>query len=99
MKAHLIDTHLLVSRSSAKVNIKVTFSKMALLGSLMFHKHIFFKTEFSLKIKHLDPSSGICMQYFFYVTYFMYLCEAGVKEKLDEKNIAVKVISNLLPLD
>ena len=47
MKAHLIDTHLLVprSRSSAKVKVKYrdhVSQKMDILGALVFHKHIFF---------------------------------------------------------
>ena len=45
MKAHLIDTHLLVprSRSSAKIKVKYQghFSqKMGVPGALVFHKHI-----------------------------------------------------------
>ena len=47
MKAHLIDTHLLVprSRSSAKVKVKYqdhVSQKMGLSGALVFHKHILF---------------------------------------------------------
>ena len=47
MKAHLIDTHLLVprSRSSAKVKVKYQdhlSQKMGVSGALVFHKHIFF---------------------------------------------------------
>ena len=44
MKAHLIDTHLLVSRSSAKVKVKYQghdSQKMGVSGALVFHKHIF----------------------------------------------------------
>ena len=46
MKAHLIDTHLLVprSRSSAKVKVKYqghVSQKMVVSGALVFHKHIF----------------------------------------------------------
>ena len=45
MKAHLIDTHLLVtkSRSSAKVQVKYQghiSQKMAVSGALMLHKHL-----------------------------------------------------------
>ena len=57
MKAHLIDTHLLVPRlrSSAKVKVKYqghAFQKMGVLGSLVFQKHLFlvggsFKALFS----------------------------------------------------
>ena len=45
MKAHLIDTHLLVSRSSANVKVKYqghVSQKMGILGALVFHKHILF---------------------------------------------------------
>ena len=47
MKAHLIDTHLLVprSRSSAKVKVKYqghVSQKMGVSGALVFHKHILF---------------------------------------------------------
>ena len=58
MKAHLIDTHLLVprSRSSAKVKVKYqghVSQKMGVSGALVFHKHIlFFFFKFGLlKIK------------------------------------------------
>ena len=45
MKAHLIDTHLLVprSRSSAKVKVKYqghVSQKIVVLGEVVFHKHI-----------------------------------------------------------
>ena len=51
MKAHLIDTHLLVprSRSSAKVKVKYlghVSQKMDVLGALVFHKHILFHNVF-----------------------------------------------------
>ena len=45
MKAYLINIHLLVprSRSSAKVKYKGYISqKMAVMGALVFHKHILF---------------------------------------------------------
>ena len=47
MKAHLINTHLLVprSRSSAKVKVKYqdhVSQKMGISGALVFHKHILF---------------------------------------------------------
>ena len=52
MKAHLIDTHLLVprSRSSAKVKVKYqdhVSQKMGVSGTLVFHKHILFPLAFS----------------------------------------------------
>ena len=47
MRAHLIDTHLLIlrSRSSAKVKVKYqgnVSQKMGVSGALVFHKHILF---------------------------------------------------------
>ena len=50
MKAHLIDTHLLIpgSRSSAKVKVKYqghVFQKMGVSGALVIHKHILFGGE------------------------------------------------------
>ena len=50
MKAHLIDTHLLVPRSRSSAKVKVNYhvsQKMGVSGALVFHKHIlfFFKTE------------------------------------------------------
>ena len=49
MKAHLIDTHLLVprSRSSAKVKVKYKgyiSQKTAVSGAFVFHKHILFNS-------------------------------------------------------
>ena len=58
MKAHLMDTHLLVprSRSSAKVKVKYqdhVSQKMGVSGALVFHKHILFlfPTVFSKAFK------------------------------------------------
>ena len=45
MKAYLINMHLLVPRSSAKVNVKYKgyiSQKKAASGAFMFHKHILF---------------------------------------------------------
>ena len=47
MKAHLIDTHLLVPRSRSTAKVKVKFQghvsqKMGVSGALVFHKHILF---------------------------------------------------------
>ena len=55
MKAHLIDTHFLVPRSSAKVKVKYhgnVSQKIGVLGTLVFHKHIFFQwaTIYSLSL-------------------------------------------------
>ena len=54
MKAHLIDTHLLVprSRSSAKVLVKYqghVSQKMGVSGALVFHKHILFYLSLQAK--------------------------------------------------
>ena len=69
MKAHLIDTHILVprSRSSAKVKVKYqghVSQKMGVLGALVFHKYILFKFKrdqrpYILDEKQLQPSVGI----------------------------------------
>ena len=45
MKAHLIDTHLLVLRSRSSTKVKVKYQghvsqKMGVSGALVFHKHI-----------------------------------------------------------
>ena len=53
MKAHLIDTHLLVpsSRSSAKAKVKYqghVSQKAGVSGALVFHKHIMFILDFCL---------------------------------------------------
>ena len=50
MKAHLINTHLLVPRSRSSANVKVKYKgyisqKMAVSGTFMFHKHILFCME------------------------------------------------------
>ena len=55
MKAHLIDTHVLIprSRSSAKVNVKYqghVSQKMGVSGALVFHKHILFSLSLSLSL-------------------------------------------------
>ena len=47
MKAHLIDSHLLVPRSRSSAKVKVRYQdnvsqKMGVLGALVFHKHILF---------------------------------------------------------
>ena len=46
MKAHLIDTDLLVPRSMSSAKVKVKYQtrvskKMGVLGALVFHKYIF----------------------------------------------------------
>ena len=47
MKAHLIDTHLLVPRPRSYAKVKVKYQghvsqKMGVSGALVFHKHILF---------------------------------------------------------
>ena len=56
MKAHLIDTHLLVLRSSAKVKVKYqdhVSQKMGVSLAFVFHKHILFLLG-SLDTSNLD---------------------------------------------
>ena len=53
MKAHLIDPHLLVPRSSSSAKVKVKYQghvsqKMGVSGALVFHKQILFKFETNL---------------------------------------------------
>ena len=56
MKAHLIDTHLLVPRTGSSAKVKVKYQghvsqKMGVSGALVFHKHILFsfdKDQFNL---------------------------------------------------
>ena len=51
MKAYLINMHLLVPRSSAKVKVKYKgyiSQKMAVSGTFMFHKHILFSRVFQI---------------------------------------------------
>ena len=50
MKESLIDTHLLVSRSSAKVKVKYQShisQNMVVLGASVFYRHISLKQPFS----------------------------------------------------
>ena len=59
MKAHLIDTHLLVprSRSSAKVKVKYqghVSQKMGVSGALVFHKHILF-LQYNVNLVSIPP--------------------------------------------
>ena len=47
MKAHVIDTHLLMSRSRSSAKVKVKYQghvsqKIGVSGALVFHKHILF---------------------------------------------------------
>ena len=51
MKAHLIDTHLLVQRSRSSAEVKVKYQghislKIAFSGALMIHKHVLFSRQF-----------------------------------------------------
>ena len=68
MKAHLIDTHLLVprSRSYAKVKVKHQSNisqKMAALQALVFHKHIllFFHAPASKHHGHIVLLLSVCL--------------------------------------
>ena len=73
MKAHLIDTHLLVprSRSSAKVKVKYqghVAQNMGVLGALVFHKYILFflylwMTPFSAMVDYTDNDTGTKQDY------------------------------------
>ena len=73
MKAHLMNTHLLVpkSRSSAKVKVKYqgnVSAKMGVSGALVFHKHILFhkfsEVIFSVSwCRSLYPKDNIRINY------------------------------------
>ena len=65
MKAHVVDTHLLVPgpRSSAKVKVKYQghFSqKMGVSVALVFHKHILFIQESSVKVIKIQDGVLAC---------------------------------------
>ena len=54
MKAHLIDTYLLVPRSKSSPKVKVKYEgdvsqKMGVSGALVFHKHIMFFKALDMK--------------------------------------------------
>ena len=54
MKAHLINTHLLLPRSRSFAKVKVKYQghvsqKMGVSGALVFHKHILLLSIFSIK--------------------------------------------------
>ena len=56
MKAHLINTHLVVPRSRSSVKFKVkyqghVFKEMAFAGAFVFHKHILFHNVFRRTVK------------------------------------------------
>ena len=68
MKAHLIDTHLLVpkSRSSAEVKVKYqghVSQKMGVSGALVFHKDILFFFRMVENIAGKEENAGY--QHFF----------------------------------
>ena len=79
MKAHLIDTHLLVprSRSSAKVKVKYqghVSQKMGVLGALVFHKHILFPLRFKIMFHEglvLNVEPLIVVVLFLVLTYIL----------------------------
>ena len=57
MKAHLIDTHLLVPRSRSSANVRVKYQghvsqKMGVFGALVFHKHMLFSSSKGLTHSH-----------------------------------------------
>ena len=62
MKAHLINTHLIVpkSRSFAKVKVKYqghVSQKMGVSGALVFHKHILFFNAYNLDNEGFNSSN------------------------------------------
>ena len=64
MKAHLIDTHLLVQRSWSSAKVKVKYQghvsqKMGVLGELVFHKHIFVCFFYQYFAQYYSCTSGL----------------------------------------
>ena len=68
MKAHLIDTHLLVPRSRSSAKVKVRYQghvsqKMGVFGALVFHKHILFYINPLPRMLMLDSSDSATNRY------------------------------------
>ena len=77
MKAHLIDTHLLVSRSRSSEKVKVKHQgnvsqRIAVLRALGFHKHILFLSFYQVKVtdREGNPPVGVTKRVKFDITYF-----------------------------
>ena len=95
MKAHLINTHLLVprSRSSAKVKVKYQdhfTQKMGVSAALMFHKQILFSSTFYLvyqakqtEMSVINKHVQVCTSYYF--SRLLILCCRGISHKLYTK--------------
>ena len=67
MKAHLIDTHLLVPRSSSSAKVKVKYQghvsqKMGVSGALVFHKHILFLLQICLVFEDQGKYTHRCLE-------------------------------------
>ena len=65
MKAHLIDTHLLVPRSGSSAKVKVKYQghvsqKMGVSGAFVFHKHILFYNVFYSLIPLVRQNAALC---------------------------------------
>ena len=61
MKAYLINMHLLVPRSSAKVKLKYKgyiSQKMAVSGAFLFHKHVLFFMAWVVNIVGKGENAG-----------------------------------------
>ena len=76
MKAHLIDTHLLVPRSRSFAKVKVKYQghvsqKMGVSGALVFHRHILFALGFG-KFMTLCIVIGIDMHIMIHLHFFFY---------------------------
>ena len=76
MKAHLIDTHLLVQRSGLFAEVKVKYQgqvsqEMCVLGALVFHKHILFLSMLSKNCTSLPHLKKIVLEQYKSKKYIM----------------------------
>ena len=65
MKAHLMDTNLLIPRSRSCAKVKVKYQghvsqKIGVSGALVFHKHILFHNVFKRLLFQGCKKSGLC---------------------------------------
>ena len=98
MKAHLIDTHLLVQRSRLSAKVKVKYQghvsqKMGVSGALVFHKHILFDIISLFAAELEEPKIGIPIKGFKHMNY---LAISVATPHLSSVTAACKVLMNFL---